>query len=369
MRGPRQVLLLGCGAIGSRFASALAAVRAALTCVDHDRVAPENLGVSDFRPADLGAPKASILAARWRAGGAVAHALVGDLRYLVRPGLTAAVDAVVCCLDNPSALHDAATAIWAGAPPGVPVLVLTCGGESRPGWLARLLVTPGACIACAFDRTDREACRRSSAGAGCSQTAAPRAAAESAQAAAVAGARLLAQWLGGDRSIAHSRLQDDGAGQFLARMPAAGSRRCEVAHTDYTPLVALGPARSVTTGHLAERALACAGDDAVIDLGRRSVPLGGLYCPACRVTWGSPPLLLPAALALPGPCACRVTPRPLGTRSELGARELLDLDGGTRGLLALGASPGDEFVARGRAGQVRLRCAFDWAELEEDDDE
>ena len=365
MSDPRQLLLLGCGAIGSRFTAALAAVRAALTCVDRDRVAPENLGVSDFRPADLGTPKASILAARWRASGAVAHALAGDLLYLVRPGLTAAVDAVVCCLDNPGALHDAAAAIWAGAPPGVPVLVLTCGGESRPGWLARLLVTPGACIACTFDRADREAYRHSSTGAGCSQTTAPRAAADSAQAAAEAGARLLARWLGGDRSIARSRLQDDGAGEFLARMPAATSRRCAVAHTDQTPLVALGPARSVTTGALAERALECAGHDAVIDLGRRSVPLGGLYCPACRVTWGSPPLLLPAALARPRPCACGVAPRPLGTRSELGARELLDLDGGTLGLLAMGASPGDEFVARGHTGQVRLRCTFDWAELED----
>jgi hypothetical protein len=359
-----ELVLLGCGAIGSQVEEVCPVDGVALTCVDREVVAPENLGVAAYGPDDVGRAKATVLAARRSARGGVGRAVVGDLRYVARPALLAAAAAIICCLDNPTALHDAAVAIWAGAAAGVPVLVLTCGGDARPGWLARLFVTPGRCVACTFGRAEREADRRAAGGTSCGQTSAPRAGAVSARAAAEAGAHVLTRWLAGDRSLANCRLQDDGAGAYVARMPADRSRHC-TAHDDESPIIAIGGSiATLTVGVLGARALACAGDDAVIALGRRTVPLGGVYCPACRAVWGSPPVLLPAALARPRPCACPLAPRPLGERSVLGARELLALEGGTLGLAGFGAAPGDEFVAVGRAGRVRLRCAFAWSELE-----
>jgi molybdopterin/thiamine biosynthesis adenylyltransferase len=360
-----ELVLLGCGAIGSRVEEMCAVDGVGLTCVDREAVAADNIGVAAYGPGDVGRAKATVLAARRSTRGGLGRALHGDLRYVVRPGLLGAARGVICCLDNPCALHDAATAIWAGATAGLPVLVLTCGGAGRPGWLARLFITPGRCVACTFGRAERDAARRAVGGTSCEQTSAPRASASSARAAAAAGVRVLTRWLAGDRSLANCRLQDDGAGEYVARMPGDRSRHC-TAHEDDSPIVALdGSIATVTVGTLGERALACAGDDAVIALGRRAVPLGGVYCPACRAVWGSPPLLLPAALGRPRPCACAVAPRPLGERRLLGARELLALDDGALGLAAWGAAPGDEFVALGRAGRVRLRCAFDWSELED----
>ena len=226
-------------------------------------------------------------------------------------------------------------------------------------------MTPGRCPACAFGRVERDAAARALRGAVCAQATAPRASAGSAAAAGAAGARLLGRWLAGDRSVAGCRMQDDGGGDYRAAMPAEVSPYCTAAHEDALPLVDLGGSVStVSVGELAERALAHAGHDAAILLGRRSVPLGGLYCPSCHAHWGSPPILMPAAITRPRPCACPATPRPLGERHEIAAHELLALDGGAPSLAAIGAAPGDEFVAAGDAGRVRLRTTFDWHELE-----
>src|SRR3989442_4416849 len=88
--GAFELLIAGCGAIGSRFA-ALLGLSARATFADVDHVTPESLGVADYTAADLGREKAAVLAARRRAQGGVGRALIGDLRYTLRPGLTRAL--------------------------------------------------------------------------------------------------------------------------------------------------------------------------------------------------------------------------------------------------------------------------------------
>jgi molybdopterin/thiamine biosynthesis adenylyltransferase len=362
--GVLEVLVGGVGAIGSRLADVCADRDLAFTFLDAQVVEPENLTVAAFAATDLLRPKAEVAAERRRALGP-ARALTGDLRYTLRPGLARALDAAVLCLDNAAALRDAAEAIWsAGAE--IPVLVLTCGGETEPGWLVRLFVPPGPCPACLFGAAERRADHAALAGASCARTTAPRAAARAAEAAARAGTAILARWRAGDRSLAHHRVQADAPGgrELVVSMPEGVSPRCPVVHGSDGHVEDLGgTVAHVSVGDLAERAMARVGDDAEVVLGRRSVPLGGLWCPGCGRTWGTPPLLLPAARRAPRPCACAEPPRPIADRHSVGMRELLGLDGGRMSLAAWGAGHGDEFAVAGARGHLRLRCRFDWSEL------
>jgi len=357
--GRRHVALAGCGAIGLRVAEGIAD-DVSLAAVDVDVALPENRN-TPFVPEELFQPKAAVVAGRRRARGGVGYALVGDVRYVLRPGLVAAVDAVVLALDNPRAIRDAADAIWAGGRADLLVLALGCGGED--GWLARLFTVPGVCAPCLFGPDERDADRRAD-GASCAATSAPRAGAGAAAAAASAGARLLAAWLAGDRALAGRRVQSEHAGgpASIVRMPASPSPHCPVPHGPREPHAEIDAIGTVTVGALAERAMAAAGDDAEFLLGRRGVPLGGMYCPVCRTTWAVPPLLLPAARAVRH-CRCAAPPRPLGERSTVSARELLARDVASLTLAAWGAGHGDEVRARGRRGTVRLRCRFAWEEL------
>jgi len=357
--GEFELLIAGCGAIGSRFA-ALLALSTRATFADVDRVT--YLGVADYTAEDLGKEKAALLAARRRAQGGVGRALVGDLRYTLRPGLARALDAAVLCLDNPRALRDAADVLWS-AGSGRPVLVVTCGSETEHQ--VRVFDGLGPCPACFFGSAEWHA-DRASEGASCSATSAPRASAAAAEAAARAGAELLGRWRAGERSLTNCRVQRDaGTDAYTIRMPAAPSPRCPVSHAEPSdPREPLGSIAEVTVGALAERALACAGDDAVLLLGRRAVPLAGIYCPECRTTRPTPLRLLPAALATRA-CACHAPLRPLGERNTVSVRELLAPGVASLTLAAWGAGHGDEFLVAGRRGQVRLCCRFDWRHLDE----
>jgi hypothetical protein len=367
--GLAAILIAGVGAIGSRLAARLErGLR--LVLADRDRVAPENVGVAVFDTAEIGHPKAAAMTRRRQAAGGVAHALEGDLRYSLRPGLVRELTAVVLCLDNPGAVRAAALALWADAAPGTAVLVLTCGG-AEGGYQARLHEPPGLCPACLHGAAERRAAH-TEGGASCADTTAPRASAAAAEAAAGAGAELLARRLGGDRSLAGCRLQrDDGAAPYVVRMPPAPAPLCPAAHGARRPPEAAvealgGGIWQVTVGTLAERALARAGDDAEIVLGDRAVPLGGLYCPRCGALAPAAPLLVPAAVAAaPRPCGCGAPLGPLGERAAVGARELLDPALAPLSLRAWGAGPGDELVAVGRRGAVVLRCPFTWEELDD----
>lgn len=361
--GGFEMLIAGCGAIGSFFA-ALLGVSVRATFADVDRVMRENLGVADYTAGDLGREKAAVLAARRRGQGGVGRALVGDLRYTLRHGLARALACAVLCLDNARALRDAADVLWsAGSGPRL-VLVLTCGSEAQ--YQIRLFDGLGPCPVCFFGAGERHA-DRTAEGASCSATSAPRASAAAAEAAARAGAELLARWQAGERSLANCRIQRDAAGAeaYSIRMPATPSPRCPVPHSESCePRELLGAIAEVTVGALAERAIACAGDDAVLLLGRRAVPLAGIYCPDCRTTWPAPLRLLPAAQAARA-CACAAPLRPLGERNAVSARELLVPAVASLSLAAWGAGHGDEFTVAGRKGRVRLCCRFDWRDLDE----
>jgi molybdopterin/thiamine biosynthesis adenylyltransferase len=363
---PFTLLLAGCGAIGSRFEAAFDDVQAALLCADRDVVAPENLGIAAFDEEHVGGDKAAVVARRRRRRGGTAWALCGDIRYTVRPGLVEALDAVVLCLDNPTAIRDAAEVVWGARVAALPVLVLTCGGEG--GYLARLFVTPGTCPVCLFGEELHRADLHGVA-TSCLDASAPRASAAAAEAAARAGAELLVKWRSGDRSLVNSRLQCDAENDrvLAVRMPSAPSPRCPVAHDrGRTDVLELGaPAAEVTVGEIAALAIARAGGDARIELGRRAVPLRGVYCPTCRRITEPPSLLMPAALDAGRACACAAVPRPLGQRHTIAAFELFAPGLASRSVAAWGAGHGDEIVARGWRGEVRLRCTFDWRDLDE----
>jgi hypothetical protein len=362
-RAAFELLLAGSGAIGSRVAAALDDLEVALTLLDRETVALENLGIAAFGEGDVGASKAKVLAARRRARGRVARALEGDLRYTFRPGLARAVDAAILCLDNATAILDAALVLWE-APSGLVVLVVTCGG-AKPAYQVRLCVTGSTCPVCVFGAAEWEADRRA-ARVSCADTTAPRAAAAAAEAAAQAGLALLASWRAGDWTHANCRIQcDPGGAEYVIAMPAPRPR-CPIPHAPSPrPIADLGGTiASVTVGALAERAIACVGDDAELLLGRRAVPLAGLYCPRCRAVAPATPFLLPAALAAARPCACGEPLRALGQRHTIGAQELAHLGVASLSLAAWGAGHGDEFLVAGRRGRARLRCHFDWSELE-----
>jgi hypothetical protein len=180
----------------------------------------------------------------------------------------------------------------------------------------------------------------------------------------------MAGWRSGDRSLANCRVQcDPGGAEFVVRMPGDPSARCPVAHDTSERaagrIIDLGaPIAAVTVAMLATGALTHAGDDAAFVLGRRGVPLGGLYCGSCGTIAPTAPLLLPAARAAWRACACGAPPRPLGQRTTIAVRELLGGDVAALTLAAWGAGHGDEFVAVGSHGCLRLRCTFDWEDID-----
>jgi len=356
------IALLGCGAIGSRVARHLPA-NAEILCVDDQVVAPENLGIANFDVGDLFEPKARVVAAHRRAAGGRARALVGDIRYRFRPGLARHLAAACLCLDNRAAIRDACAALWSGRP-DLPVFILTCGSGRE--YQIRVCVTRRTCPLCTWTPDERHDVAPAYVTT-CADTTAPRASAAAAEGAARAGARLVAASLAGDRSAAGLRLQCDGRDEYAIRMPATPSAACPMPHAEPGPIEWLGGAiDGITVGGLAARALTHAGEDAEIVLGRRSVPLGGLYCAACRTTAAAPQRLLPAALRHKI-CDCPMpTLRPLGERTRLGARELLAAPEATLTLAAWGAGAGDVFDAVGDKGHVRLGCDLGVHDLDEE---
>jgi len=380
-----HLLVGGCGAVGSPL-DGLIEAGAFVVFADRERVARENLGVAAFESRDLDEHKADVAAARYRARGGVGRVLRGDIRYTLRPGLARRLDAAILCLDNATALRDAAEVLWAAiasrgdasspndpVAPGareLAVLALTCGGEGDGGGhQVRLFVPPGTCPVCLFGDAERSA-DRLALGATCADTTAPRASREAAGAAAAAGAAVLAAWLEGDRSLANRRLHraPGSSSDCLIRMPAEPSPRCPVPHGRHPSIAAFdlgGPIAAVSLGRLAEHALDLAGDDAELQLGRRAVPLGGIYCTACRRVSPSLPLLLPAALATEPACQCGAPRRALGERATIAARELLDPAIASLSLAAWGAGHGEELVAAGSRGRVRLACTFEWSDLDD----
>jgi hypothetical protein len=346
------IALLGCGAIGSRLAAHLPA-GACVLCVDQQVVAPENLGIASFTDADLFQPKAQVVAAQRRAAGGRARALVGDVRYLVRPGLARHLAAACLCLDNRAAIRDACAALWSGRP-DLPVFVLTCGSGRE--YQVRACVTPHTCPVCTWTPDERDDVAPAYV-ATCADTTAPRASAAAADAAARVGARLVAAALAGESDVCGLRLQCDGGEEYAIRMPGMPSAACPIPHGDPGPIERLGGAIDrITVGGLAARALTQAGGDAEILLGRRAVPLGGLFCAACRTFAAAPQRLRPAAFRQKI-CACaRPKLRPLDERTRLGARELLTAPEASLTLAAWGAGAGDVFEAVGAKGRVRLGC-------------
>jgi len=361
--------LLGAGAIGSRIARLLDADAVDLLVADAQAVEIDNLGVSAFDAGDVGKAKAAVIAARHRAAGGAAWALAGDVARTVGPGLVAALDAVVLALDNPRALETAARVAWSGARPGTPVVVLTCGGEARPGHLVRVLGVPGPCVACDFTSGERRQAQNDLGAAPCragDDGTAPRAAAEAAESAARAGVDVLRRLLAGERGLVGRRFQREtpDAPAFEARLAPTPSRHCTVAHAPAAPVEMLsGTSRTTALAELAARALSAAGDDATVVLGSRGPALHGLTCGACGVRWPVPPLLLPAARALPHPCRCDAPAVPLGLVTTIAAAELAGRGGETWTLADWGMAHGDEVLVTGRRGHVRLRCRIDWEEL------
>jgi hypothetical protein len=361
-----EIGILGVGAIGSHTAHLLATAFGS-TLVDNQSVLPENLATSRFAAADCFRPKAVVAAAYRRACGAVSRAICGDVRYAVRPGLVRALSALVLCLDNPTAIGDVAHTIWDADVTTAPMFILTCGNEATRGGYQVRVFRPGRtrlCPCCLWGSTQRQA-DRLGRGASCAVTSAPRASADAAEAAADAGLRLLQRWLDGDDGIAGTRTQSDGAGgEYVIRMPAAPVARCWIPHDprDETLIELDGGIDALTTGMLAERALLTIGPDAEFVLGRRAVPMMGMRCPRCGLVTAAPLRLVPAATPS-RQCGCEAALVPFATRSRVGARELAASDAASLTLRAFGSGPGEEFLAVGAAGAVRLRTRFDWKEV------
>jgi len=365
-----RVGLLGAGAIGSRAARLLCDDAVDLLVADAQRVEIDNLGVSAFDVGDVGKAKAAVIAASHRAAGGAAWALVGDVARTVGPGLIAALDVVVLALDNPRALETAARVAWSGARPGTPVVALTCGGEARPGHLVRVYGVPGPCVACDLTAGERRQAEVDLGGAPCragvDDGAAPRAAAEAAEAAARAGVDLLRRLVAGEPGLVGRRYQREtpDAEAFEARLAPTPSRHCRVAHAPEAPVRMLaGTSRTTLLADLAASARRAAGDDAIIVLGSRGPALHGFVCSACGARWPVPPLLLPAARTLPRQCRCDARAMPLGICTTVAASELARHDDAARTLADWGMAPGDELLVTGVRGHVRLRCRLDWEEL------
>lgn len=360
----RRILLVGCGAIGSRFVEL---TPAALEVVinDMDTVGRENLGISTFFATDVGQSKALAATAHRRAKGGRAVALHGELAYRVRPGLLRTVDAVVVALDNPAAIRDVATAIRE-ADVRCPVLVLTCGG-AEGGYQVRVFESHRRCPCCSFGVTENRA-DQAGTGTSCADHSAPRAAAHAAQAAAEAGMRVLDAWTAGDRSLANTRLQCDPAGtEYVVRLPAEPAASCPVGHgtrDDETILNIDRGIANVSLSEIARLGTESLGDDARLDLGRRATPQAGAYCAECGSLAETPSLLLPAALEAARPsCSCEAALLPMGTRSRLDATEWLAPQLADLPLSAAGAGPGDEFVFENDRGRVRVRLRLDSDDL------
>jgi hypothetical protein len=236
-------------------------------------------------------------------------------------------------------------------------VLLACGAESFPGYTVRVFAPPSACPRCRFGPADVEATTAAARTASCAAGSAPRASAAAAQAAADAGLSVLLR-LGAGEDLAGLRLQrDGGAAEFLVRMSPEIAAGCPVPHGPRPPLVPLeGDVATITVGALAERALALAGSDAVVLLGRRGVPAMGLRCPGCGRVWTTPSALLPAAVRYARPCDCGVAAQPLGLRTTITAAELAASDVASWTLAAFGAAEGDEFLVAGARGTLRLGC-------------
>jgi hypothetical protein len=364
----KRILLAGVGAVGSRVAALLSPENFCAAFADDQKVAGDNVGVADYAADDVDHDKAVVCARRFRARGGEANALVGALRYTLRPGFARALDAAVLCLDNATAIFDATGVLWhTAAAAELPVLALTCGSNGA-SFLARQYVRPHVCAVCLFGAAEREADRRVTSNT-CTDTSAPRASAQAAQAAAAMGVEMLQKWFAGDRSFANRRIQHDGRQQLTVRMPAEPSPWCVVhgsmAECRGGMTVDLGGSiAQIQVGQLAEAALAHAGRDAELRLDRRAIPLAGLYCTRCRRISAAPFRLLPAARAAWQACGCGAALQPLAERHVIRACELLDPEVAALSLAAFGAGHGDEFEAVSARGRLRLACSFDWSDLD-----
>jgi adenylyltransferase/sulfurtransferase len=148
-----SVLLAGAGNIGSHLAPLLARSGVGRLCiVDRDHVEAKNLRNQDFRPEDVGLPKAEALAERIRGQfpAATIKAHTADLETL--PLGRFAVDLIFGALDSRRARQTLVSdAAW---PLGVPVV----DGGVGEGLVGRVQVfVPGettACLECGWGRAD-----------------------------------------------------------------------------------------------------------------------------------------------------------------------------------------------------------------------
>ena len=155
-RSPATVVQVGAGNIGSYLAPLLARTLAPsggrLLIIDRDRVETKNLANQDYRPADVGRPKAEVLAERIRGQvpGLSVEARTGDLETL--PLGFFAADLVCGALDSRRARQALVSDVaW---PLGVPVI----DGGVGEGLVGRVQVfVPGeasACLECGWGRED-----------------------------------------------------------------------------------------------------------------------------------------------------------------------------------------------------------------------
>ncbi len=149
----KTVLIAGAGNIGSHLAPLIAAAGVgAVRVVDRDRVEARNLANQDFRPGDVGRPKAEAVADRLRERfpGVSVEALVLDLEDVPLGDFVA--DTVLGALDSRRARQVLVSeAAW---PLGVPVV----DGGVGDGHIGRVqVIVPGdrtACLECAWSAAD-----------------------------------------------------------------------------------------------------------------------------------------------------------------------------------------------------------------------
>lgn len=146
-----DVLIAGLGNIGSPLANLIVRLGVRkLVLVDRDRVELKNVTAQDYRPDDVGRPKAEAFAQRLRLAfpAVEIESWTCDLEDL--PHGVVAVDVVLGALDSRRARQVLATEL--AGPLGVPVIDGGVGEDGRG--CVKVLLPGAACLECGWSRAD-----------------------------------------------------------------------------------------------------------------------------------------------------------------------------------------------------------------------
>lgn len=209
-----RLLLVGCGAIGSRTVSGLPEDVAYVGLCDMDVVGKENIGIADFMPADVGEKKVSVLATRIRQKYPLLRVTTFDCDVsMMGPAILDYFDTVSAAVDNDRAAYTICR-IAAQSLTKPPVVFSNCDPRTGSGQVRIVnFRVNDACLGC--NRTEERWEAPLSNSHGCARGAA-RASGHAAQLAAALQVNVLADIM---NNPVHAR---ERAGENLIVNPTAG---------------------------------------------------------------------------------------------------------------------------------------------------